>query len=176
MPSKMLLPMSGYIAIPQRLISTDTSPHMCTVSGAPIKHVSDFKYLGSYVMSSEKDFRTRKALAWSACNKLEKIWISNLPKYLKLDLFHSTVEPILMYGSETWTLNARLHKRLDGCYTNHLRPVQNLSWKKHSTLQQIYGNLSRLSDRLIERRTRFAGHCYPASGEVISDLLLWKAS
>ena len=81
-----------------------------------------------------------------------------------------------MYGSETWTLNARLHQRLDGCYTNLLRRVQNLSWQKHPTMKEIYGSLPRLSARLIEHRTRFAGHCFRAKEEIISDILLWKQS
>ena len=81
-----------------------------------------------------------------------------------------------MYGSETWTLNARLHQRLDGCYTKLLCRIQNLSWKDHPTLKQIYGSIPRISAHLIERRTRFTGHCFRAKQELISDIILWKQS
>ena len=63
--------------------------------------VDNFKYLGSYIIDSQKDFKVLKALAWDACNKLGKSWRSNLPSSLKLKTFQTLIEPILMYGSET---------------------------------------------------------------------------
>ena len=67
-------------------------------------------------------------------------------------------------------------KWVDGCYTNLLRRVQNISWRKHFTLSQIYGDLQPLSVTLTKRRAQFAGHAFRANGEIISDMLLWKAS
>ena len=99
-------------------------------------------------------------------NKLDKIWRSILQDQLKINLFTSTVEPILAYGQEAWALNSRLHQRLDGCYTNLFRRVQNLSWKSHPTLERIYGKLTKVSSPLRQRRTRFAGHCFRAKDEV----------
>ena len=43
----------------------------------PIKHVPDFRYLGSMMASSINDLTRRKALAWTAFWKLEKIWRSS---------------------------------------------------------------------------------------------------
>ena len=63
-------------------------------------------------MDSEKDFTVRKAIAWDACNKLDKIWLSNVSDKLKTQVFRTIVEPVLLYGSETWTLTTRLEKRL----------------------------------------------------------------
>ena len=40
-----------------------------SINGDTIKHVTDFKYLGSYISDSRKDFNTRKGMAWSACIK-----------------------------------------------------------------------------------------------------------
>ena len=67
--------------------------------------------------SSEKDFEIRKALTWSACHKMKRIWSTNLQRKIKERLFVTTVESILLYGSETWTINKVMEKRLDGCYT-----------------------------------------------------------
>ena len=82
-----------------------TSPQPTTelksLSGTTIKRVEDFKYIGSYIMNSQKDLNTRKALAWNACNKLDKIWHSDLEKSLKLKTFHTLIEPVLLYGSGT---------------------------------------------------------------------------
>ena len=73
-------------------------------------------------------------------------------------------------------VNAKMHRRLDGCYTNMLRRIQNMSWKDHHTLSEIYGNIPKLSTRLAERRARFAGHCFRAKDEAVSDLVFWKPS
>ena len=67
-----------------------------------------------------------------------------------------------------------LEKHLDGTYTRLLRRVKNLSWRDHPTKHNIYGSLKPLSQILKSRRVQFAGHCYRASSEVISSLLLWK--
>ena len=87
-----------------------TSKYPTTFS--TIKQVDDFTYLGSYIMDSEKDFKFRKALAWAACNELNKIWHSSLANEQKRYLFNSLIEPILLYESETWTLTVRQQQRL----------------------------------------------------------------
>ena len=138
--------------------------------------VEDYVYLGSFISSSEKDFNTRKGMAWSACNDMHQIWTSQLPKSIKLEIFRATVKPILLYGSDTWTLSKKLEKRLDGTYTRLLMRAQNLSWKRHPSISDIYGNLPRVSALVRSRRVQFAGHCYRAKTEVISSLLLWKSS
>ena len=45
--------------------------------------------------------KRRIALAWTACNKLCKIWRSSLSRTFKLRLFRATVETVLLHGSET---------------------------------------------------------------------------
>ena len=64
--------------------------------------------------------------------------------------------------------------RLDGTYTRLLMRVQNISWKSHHTKVYIYNNLPPVSSLVQARRVRFAGHCFRADQEVISELLLWK--
>ena len=54
-----------------------------TLNGKSLKQVDDYKYLGSFISSSEKDFKTRKGMAWSACNDMHKIWTSNLNTKIK---------------------------------------------------------------------------------------------
>ena len=67
-----------------------------------------------------------------------------------------------------------MERSIDGCYTNFLKRVQNLNWVNHPTLEQIYSGLSRISSVLTSRRLRFAGHCFRAKEQAISDLLLWS--
>jgi len=113
-------------------------------------------------------------MAWSACNKLHNIWKSGLDVFIKVNIFRSLIEPILLYGSGTWTLSKKAEKRLDGCYTRLLMRAKNLSWKRHPTKSQIYGNQPSVSSVVKSRRVQFAGHCLRASSEVISSLILWE--
>ena len=144
-----------------------------TLSGDPLKAVDTFVYLGSEIASTEKDIKTRIAKAWGALNKLNVVWKSSLSDELKRSFFRATIESVLLYGATAWTLTKTLEARLDGTYTHMLRAVLNISWKKHPTKKQLYGNLPTISDIIRERRMRFAGHCWRAKQELASDVLLW---
>ena len=116
---------------------TEAMPHnqeipvvIKTRSGNIIKEVDNFKYIGAWTQSSEKDFKVRKALAWSACHDLKKIWSSTLSWKIKVQFLCTTVDYVLTYGSETWTLTKALQKQLDGCYTRMLRMPLSISCKK----------------------------------------------
>ena len=146
-----------------------------TLSDNILKCVDDdYKYLGSHIINSERDFNKRKGMAWTACNSMDKIWKSNLDRKIKIGTFQVAIEPILLYGSETWTLSAKQHRRLDGCYTRLLMKVLNLSWKEHPTLATIYGNLPRVSTLVRKRRVQFADHCARATDELVSSFVLWR--
>ena len=84
------------------------------------------------------------------------------------------IQPILLYGCETWTLSVRQQKRLDGTYTRLLMRAKNMSWKTHPTLEQIYGDLPRVSQIVKAGRVQFAVHCFRVSNEVDSPFILWK--
>ena len=145
-----------------------------TLSGEEIKIVNNFKYLGAWTESTEKDLKIRKALAWSACHKLDKIWTSKLSRNIKIKLFIATVESVLLYGSEAWTLTVALSRTLDGCYTRLLRKVLNISWKKHPTNQMLYQNLPPVTMKVKKRRMRLAGHCIRHPEEISHNLVLWE--
>ena len=145
-----------------------------TLDGSDLEIVHDFKYLGAWIASSEHDFTNRKAQAWKACNSMEKIWKSKLPRALKIKLFTTTVESVLTYGAETWTLTSKMRKALDGCYTRLLRKVLNIPWQSHTTNKDLYGNLLPISERLRMKRIRFSGHCARREEEAVSKVLLWQ--
>ena len=144
-----------------------------TNNGTKLDEVRDFKYLGAWMASTEKDVKTRKAAAWRACNSLNKIWRSTLPRKFKFRIFAATVESVLTYGCEAWTMSSRLCKELDGSYTRMLRAVYNINWKQHITNKELYGDLPKLSQKIRERRTRFAGHSYRSKNEPVAKLIHW---
>ena len=147
---------------------------LVTLGGNKLKQVDNFKYLGSWIQSSEKDMNIRIGQAWSALNKMMKVWKSNLKNHLKIGFFRATVESVLLYGAECWTMTGEMRNRLDGTYTRMLRSVLGVSWKEHKTNKELYCNLPKITDTLMIRRLRFIGHCWRKKDAVISDLLLWE--
>ena len=125
--------------------------------GSEIERVDDFLYLGSYT-ETDHDMNVRIAQAWNALHSLRKIWKSNISKPTKTKVFKACVESILLYGSESWTLNIARTKRLDGTYTRMLRSAFDISWKNHPTIPEIYDKLSCISNVVCRRRLALAGH------------------
>ena len=149
-------------------------PVITTSEGIHLDKVEDFKYLGAWMNSTEKDIKTRKAAAWRACGKLSQLWkAKTLSRKLKERLFIATVESVLLYGCEAWTVTPKISKRLDGCYTRMLRSVFNIHWSQHVTNQDLYGDMPKVSDKIRERRARFAGHCFRGTNELVSKLIHW---
>ena len=161
--------------------ASDSGIHLTLCSGDELKEVADFKYLDSWLLNSKKDFLVRKALAWSAIIRLNRIWRSTvLQRKVKLNLFSALIESILLYNAATWTMNKTLTRMLDGAYNRLLRYALNVSWKDRVTNQLIFGDdITPISQRLQQRRLTFAGHCIrsPESApQPIADLLLWQPS
>ena len=73
---------------------------LVTLGGNKLKQVDNFKYLGSWIQSSEKDMNIRIGQAWIALNKMMKVWKSNLKKHLKVGFFRATVLSVRLYGDE----------------------------------------------------------------------------
>ena len=72
--------------------------------GHQIYKVEDLKYLGSYIISSEKDIEMRIGLTWTAFEKLRHILTSSkLDLKLRMRIFNAACIPVLLYGCESWT-------------------------------------------------------------------------
>ena len=95
-----------------------------------------------------------------------------------INLFQATVETILLYGSETWTITASLKKNIDGCYTRMLWMVLDSNWKDHKrnrvTNADTYGSLQRVSTKIQQWRMQLAGHIARHNKLVGHELLLWE--
>ena len=150
--------------------------NISSLSGESISQVKDFKYLGANIPRCTYDLNSRKALAWSATNKLGRIWKSSITRELKIKFFRACVEGILLYNSETWTITKAMEIKLDGLYTKLLRRVLNVSWRDHISNKELYSKLPLLSSTIRQRRLHFAGHCFRTINQPVTDLLLWTPS
>ena len=147
--------------------------NITTRDGTPLKLVDKFPYLGSSVLSTEKDIDTQLTKAWTAIERLSIIWKSDLTDKMKRSFFQTAVVSILLYGCTTWTLTKRLEKKLHGNYTRMLRVILNKSRQQHPKRHQQYGHLPPITKTIQVRRTRHAGHCWRSRDELISDVLQW---
>ena len=147
---------------------------LVTRNGTTLEEKEDFKYLGSWVDESLKDIRVRKGLAWKALNDMDKVWKSNLKPDLKKRFFVATVESILIYGCESWAVNDKMEKMLNGTYTRMLRRVLNVHWSSHTTNEQLSGKLPLLSDKIAARRLQLAGHCFRHPEFSTQKVVLWE--
>ena len=112
-------------------------------------------------------------MAWKALNKLGNIWKSNLSKERRLQLFTSTVESVLMYGSSTWALTSTDEKRLDQTYTRMLRKVYNVTWRNKISNKELYGKSEKLSSKIRRQRLQLAGHVYRDQESPVHHLVTW---
>ena len=149
------------------------SGHVFNINQHEIEEVNDFKYLGSYIRSTLHDISVRKAQAMAALHSMDTCWKSNLSRQTKIKLFRATVESVLLYGCETWTMTSALNYVIDGFYTRLLRKVLRISWRSHTTNKVLYGNLRKISNVIRERRLRFAGHIYRHDDQPVHQLLFW---
>ena len=78
--------------------------YISTLGSSSLKLVDKFTYLGSSVLSTEKDINTRLAKAWTAIDKLSAIWKSDLTDKMKHSFFQAAVMSIMLYGCTSWTL------------------------------------------------------------------------
>ena len=71
---------------------------MKSKSGNRIKQVNKFKYLGSYIDSTERDMNISITKAWSTLNSMNVIWKSSFSRKLKINFFRAAVESFQQYG------------------------------------------------------------------------------
>ena len=143
-------------------MTKNCNPHPTLhVYGEPINHVTDFKYLGSKMASAASDLKRRKALAWCAFWKLERLWRSSqLSISIKVKLFHTTCVTILLYGCESWVVSHDMESKINAFATSCYRIMLNIRRRDHVTNNTIYTmtNTKPLIQRLRERQLRFLGH------------------
>ena len=105
---------------------------------------------------------------------MSSIWKTTLPRTFKVRLLSATVESVLLYGCESWTLTQKLEKMLDGCCTQLLRCALNISWKDHVTNEELYDNIPKISQKNQKWRLNLVGHCYQHKEEAAAQLIFWR--
>ena len=90
--------------------NTSESIVLKTADGQTLQVEKYLKYRGYWINSSENDIKVRKALAWNALYSIDVIWKYKINLPLKIRIFVVTVESVLTYESESWTLTIQKNK------------------------------------------------------------------
>jgi len=84
--------------------------------GEPLKKVNTFKYLGATISANGEcmpDIRIRTATALSSIGDLQKTWKGQgISMHTKMRLYRALIQPIALYGCETWTLRKAEERKL----------------------------------------------------------------
>ena len=140
-------------------INIPANDPLTTIKVKELAEVSNFKYLGPYMQSAEADLKARKYMGWNALKSMSTVWKSHISASLKRNFFQATMETVLLYGCEAWTLTSALEKFLNGCYTYMPRAVLNIKWWQHIPNSGLYGDLPKTRHKVAARRMSVVGHC-----------------
>ena len=95
-------------------------------------------------------------------NSLDKsIWrCQYLCRRTKLRVFKALIMPVLLYGSETWTLSSALESRLDAFCNRSLRRIMGYCWRDHVSNQRLHRETGTgpITCTIRDRQLRLYGH------------------
>ena len=94
-----------------------------------------FTYLGSSVLSTEKDIDTRLTKAWTAIDKLSIIWKSDLTDKMKRSFFQTAVVSILHYLDANKTAGEETRRQLHKNAASNIEQVQEATPHKVPTIR-----------------------------------------
>ena len=95
--------------------------------GAPIKSVSELKYLGRILTATDKDWpavvgNLRKArISWERLSKV--LGREGADPNLSRAFYIAATQAVLLFGSETWVLTAWMEKALDSFQSRVARKI-----------------------------------------------------
>ena len=95
------------------------------VYGQPIKHVSNFKYLASMMVSALVS--VTKPLAWVAFLKVQKdLEMTSTSISTKIKLFSTTCVTVLLYGCESWVISGNMENNVNAFVASCHRIMLNI--------------------------------------------------
>ena len=117
------------------------------IDGTKLANVNRFKYLRSYVSSDCS--MTKKLVSCiqatsCACGRLRKrffFYLHDLTASTKLSVYNQCLMPLLMYGSETWTLYQHKVRQLRKIQQRHLRLILKIKWDHFISNEEVLNEL-----------------------------------
>ena len=130
-----------------------------TCEGQQLDNVFKFRYLGTLFAanaSQQFDVDSRIVMTMSRCGRLRPIFDSKVITLgLKLRLYEAAVCSLMTYGCETWDLNEKTRKRINGANSVMLARITGNSIPQETRPTTTSLDLIR---RIRMRRHRWVGH------------------
>src|SRR6188508_1154171 len=105
-----------------------------------------FQTFATWIRTTDKDLSARR----HKCGPQQRWKAPQLSRELKVRLFRATVETVLLYGAQCWSLTTAQTRSLDGTYTRLLRKALNVHFSAHVTNATLYGTIPRLSATFVK--------------------------
>ena len=135
-----------------------------TINREEIDIVDRFVYLGSELMADgtcTNEIKRRIIMAETMFGKMTKVLRRHdVSLKLKIRLLNSCVIPVLTYGAESWTVTKEMEKKLDACEMRWLRRMLRVSYKEHTTNEEIRRRTQQMpiNERIRKIRMTWMGH------------------
>ena len=142
-------------------VGFDDASDLRLPNGETIAFCEDFTYLGSRVMRPDAIVAERRAQAWRAAYLLRALFNSSARDALKVRLFRSAVEPILLYGMEAVPMTPSRENAIDASYRALLRYALGVHFPDRVATRRLMTRVGAppLSLTLRRRRQMLLGHC-----------------
>lgn len=154
--------------------------HDFFIDGVALKNVKRFKYLGSYVSSDcsvREEITSRIQAVSSAYGRLRsRVFDSHdLTPSTKIKVYSQCLMPLLMYGSETWTLYSTDIKQLRTVQQRHLRRILRVKWDDYVSNEEVLArsDVEDIEVMLTRNRMRWLGHVSRMENDRPTKMLLY---
>ena len=133
-----------------------------------LERVQEFCYLGNVFDCEggvERAVRARVAAAWMKWRELSTLLTRDgIGVRTRGSIYSACIRPVLLYGSETWTLTERLNGVLRGCDRRMLRYLAGVRWQDGVSSEEVARRCG-LEEVIRGMRLRWFGHVVRAGEE-----------
>ena len=130
------------------VISTKNCTPACNIvmNGTVLKQVHIFNYLGSLITSDGRcinEIKRRMAQAKASFHNMKSILTNKrMSLGVRKRVLQCYIEPILLYGCESWSMEMWLLRRMENTVNTfqrrHLRKILGIHWPKKITNIELY--------------------------------------
>ena len=132
----------------------NNKPRICLkLDGHIIEQVSDYIYLGQNITEDarcEAEIKRRIEIARNTFLAMKGLFTNRKVKFaLRLRLINCYVWSVLLYGTETWTINKAMENRITSFEMWIYRRIMKISWKRMKTNKEILHMVGRKQIALV---------------------------
>ena len=140
-------------------------PQQIKIEDEVIEAVDEYIYLGQAIKANpdhSREIKRRIGMGWSAFGKQSSIMKSNLPLSLKRKVYNQCVLPVIIYGSETWSITKHLERKLRSAQRGMERIMLGITWrdKKRASWIRDQTKVEDILTTIKKRKWSWAGHIY----------------